>query len=136
MDTKEILVQKAIDIRPKAHAPYSNFWVGAALITENGEIFQGVNFENASFGLTICAERNAIGSMVTAGQNAVKALAVATENGVTPCGACRQVLIEFANSDFPVYIVNTTTGEVVNTSVYQLLPGAFDNSQLPKASEK
>ena len=133
MDTRELLIQKATDIRPMAHAPYSNFWVGAALITEDGEIFTGVNFENASFGLTICAERNAIGTMVTAGQKSVQALAVATENGVTPCGACRQVMVEFAQTDFPVYIVNLTTGGVTDTSVFQLLPGAFDQSQLPSS---
>ena len=134
MDTKELLIQKAMEIRPNAHAPYSDFWVGAALITEDGEVFCGVNFENASFGLTICAERNTIGTMVTAGQKSIKALAVATENGVTPCGACRQVMIEFAHFDYPVYIVNTETGEVVDTSVYQLLPGAFEKSQLPTAN--
>ena len=70
-------------------------------------------------------------SMVTARHHSIKALAVATENGVTPCGACRQVMIEFASSDYPVYIVNTTTGEVEDTSAYQLLPGAFNQSQLP-----
>ncbi len=131
MDTRELLIQKATDIRPMAHAPYSNFWVGAALITEDDELFTGVNFENASYGLTICAERNAIGTMVTAGYKSIKALAVATENGVTPCGACRQVMVEFANSDFPVYIVNSTTGEIIDTSAYQLLPESFDSSQLP-----
>ncbi|MFK7802505.1 MAG: cytidine deaminase [Anaerolineae bacterium] len=131
MDTRELLIQKATDIRPMAHAPYSNFWVGAALITEDGEFFTGVNFENASYGLTICAERNAIGTMITAGQKSIKALAVATENGVTPCGACRQVMVEFAQNDFPVFIVNSTTGEVIDTTAYQLLPESFDSSQLP-----
>ncbi|MFT5193810.1 MAG: cytidine deaminase [Cellvibrionaceae bacterium] len=131
MNTRELLIQKATDIRPMAYTPYSNFWVGAALITENGEIFTGVNFENASFGLTICAERNAIGTMVTGGQKTIKALAVATENGVTPCGACRQVMLEFARENYPVYIVNTTTGIVRDTTLNQLIPDAFDSSQLP-----
>jgi len=69
--------------------------------------------------------------MVTAGYKSIKALAVATENGVTPCGACRQVMVEFADNDFPVYIVNSTTGEIIDTSAYQLLPESFDSSQLP-----
>ena len=131
MDTKENLIQKAIEIRPKAYTPYSNFWVGAALLSKDGEIFSGVNFENASFGLTICAERNAIGTMVSAGHREIKALAVATENGVTPCGACRQVMVEFAQENYPVYIVNTTTGEVRETTLNDLIPDAFDSSQLP-----
>lgn len=131
MDMRELLIKKATDIRPMAYVPYSNFLVGAALITEDGEIFTGVNFENASFGLTICAERNTIGSMVTAGRKTIKALAVATENGVTPCGACRQVMLEFASEDYPVYIVNTSTGEVRDTTLNQLIPDAFDSSQLP-----
>ena len=131
MNTKELLIKKATEIRPKAHVPYSNFQVGAALITEAGEIYEGVNFENASFGLTICAERNTIGTMVSAGGKKVAALVVATQNGVTPCGACRQVMLEFAMGDYPVYIVNTTTGEVYESSMGQLLPDAFDSSQLP-----
>ncbi len=132
MNIRETLIQKATNVRPQAYAPYSNFAVGAALITHDGEIFTGVNFENASFGLTICAERNAIGTMVTAAQKSIKALAVATENGVSPCGACRQVMVEFAIDDYPIYIVNTTTGAVQETSVQQMLPLGFDSSQLPR----
>ena len=132
MSTRETLIERATNIRPKAHAPYSNFWVGAALLTTEGKIFEGVNFENASYGLTICAERNAIGTMVTAGGGKIAALAVATENGVTPCGACRQVMVEFAAGDYPVYVVNTTTGEIKDSSLGRLLPDAFDSSQLPE----
>lgn len=132
MDIRKTLIERATNIRPQAYAPYSKFWVGAALITTDGEIFEGVNFENASYGLTICAERNAIGTMVTAGGKKIAGLAVSTENGVTPCGACRQVMIEFAGSDYPVYIVNSTTGEVKDTTVKQLLPEFFDSSQLPE----
>ncbi len=132
MTIRETLIERATNIRPKAYAPYSKFWVGSALITTDGEIFEGVNYENASYGLTICAERNAIGTMVTAGGKQIAGLAVATENGVTPCGACRQVMIEFAGDDYPVYIVNTTTGEVKDATVRQLLPEFFDSSQLPE----
>lgn len=134
MTIRETLIERAIAIRLKAYVPYSQFCVGAALITDKGEIFEGVNFENASFGLTICAERNTIGTMITGGHQKIAGLAVATENGVTPCGACRQVMLEFADGDYPVYIVNTTTGGVVDTTIGQLLPDAFDQSQLPSAN--
>ena len=132
MTVRDTLIEKATEIRQKAYAPYSNFWVGAALLTEDGKIFEGINYENASYGLTICAERNAIGTMLTEGGQKIVAMAVATENGVTPCGACRQVMVEFAAADFPVYIVNTTTGAVRDSSINQLIPDAFDNSQLPE----
>lgn len=132
MTSRDTLVKKATEIRQKAYAPYSNFLVGAALLTEDGTIFEGINYENASYGLTICAERNAIGTMLTEGGQKIIAMAVATENGVTPCGACRQVMLEFAAANFPVYIVNTTTGEIRNSSINQLIPDAFDNSQLPE----
>ena len=135
MNIRETLIEKATSIRPKAYAPYSKFWVGAALITDDGEIFTGVNFENVSFGLTICAERNAIGTMITAGAKNIAGLAVATENGVTPCGACRQVMVEFAAGDYPVYLINTTSGEIRDTSLGKLLPDAFDQTQLPSANE-
>ncbi|MEM8859520.1 MAG: cytidine deaminase [Chloroflexota bacterium] len=135
MSSRETLINKATNIRKQAYAPYSNFLVGAALLTEDGKIFEGINYENASYGLTICAERNAIGTMLTEGGNKIVALAVATENGVTPCGACRQVMVEFAAGDFPVYVVNTTTGEVRDSSLNQLIPDAFDNSQLPEFEE-
>src|SRR5262245_31791254 len=90
------LVQAAIDVRQKAYAKYSNFLVGAAILAADERIFAGCNVENASYGLTICAERAAVFSAVAAGQQKFQALAIVTAGGATPCGACRQVLAEFA----------------------------------------
>jgi len=108
----------------KAHAPYSNFKVGAALLTKSGRIFTGCNVENASFGLSICAERVAIFSAVSAGELQFEKLVVVanTDSPVSPCGACRQVMSEFG--DFEVLLVDTR-GEVVRTRVSELLPRAF-----------
>jgi cytidine deaminase len=89
------LARNALAVRERAHAPYSEFQVGAAVLAAGGEIFAGCNVENASYGLTICAERVAIGTAVAAGHKKILAVAVATSGGYAPCGACRQVLSEF-----------------------------------------
>ncbi|WP_448523412.1 cytidine deaminase [Pseudothermotoga sp.] len=118
------LIEKAIEAMHKAYAPYSSFKVGAALLTKSGSIFTGCNVENASFGLSICAERVAIFSAVAAGEVQFEKLVVVadTDSPVSPCGACRQVMSEFG--DFEVLLVNTR-GEVVRTRVSELLPRAF-----------
>jgi len=118
------LIEKAIEAMHKAYAPYSNFKVGAALLTKSGRIFTGCNVENASFGLSICAERVAIFSAVSAGELQFEKLVVVanTDSPVSPCGACRQVMSEFG--DFEVLLVNTR-GELVRTRVSELLPRAF-----------
>jgi len=118
------LIEKAIEAMNKAYAPYSNFKVGAVLLTKSGRIFTGCNVENASFGLSICAERVAIFSAVSAGELQFEKLVVVanTDSPVSPCGACRQVMSEFG--DFEVLLVNTR-GEVVRTRVSELLPRAF-----------
>src|SRR5436305_1990648 len=95
-DQRQALIAAACDIRKQAHAPYSKFQVGAALLTASGKIITGCNVENASYGLTICAERSAVCSAIAAGQRQFVAMAVATPGGHSPCGACRQVLVEFA----------------------------------------
>jgi len=91
------LVEMAWETRLKAHAPYSNFLVGAALLASDGRVFTGCNVENLSYGLTMCAERVAIGAAIAAGAKEFAAVAVVAETGVpvSPCGACRQVLSEF-----------------------------------------
>src|ERR1700754_816758 len=89
------LIQAAAGVAQHAHAPYSNFHVGAAVQTASGEIFTGCNVENASYGLTICAERAAVCAAVAAGHKEIVAVAVVTSGGHSPCGACRQVLSEF-----------------------------------------
>ena len=115
------LIDAAIAARLAAYAPYSNFQVGAALLCEDGEVFTGCNVENLSFGLTICAERNAMFAAVAAGRQKFAAIAVAadTEKAISPCGACRQVMCEFG--DFPVFLTNLN-GEVVQSTVAELLP--------------
>ena len=100
MDYK-ILLEQAKQVSENAHVPYSNFPVGACLLTECGKVFTGCNFENASYGLTICAERNAIGTAVSEGCKKIKAVAIYAKNmqKCVPCGACRQVLHEFQSDE-------------------------------------
>jgi len=120
----ERLVTAAEAARENAHAPYSNFAVGAAVIGESGVVFAGCNVENASYGLSVCAERNAVAAAVAAGEKTLTAMAVVTGTNppTTPCGACRQVLAEFG--DFAILLVNPE-GERRITSVSELLPEAF-----------
>jgi cytidine deaminase len=129
-EQQKALLEAACQIRERAHTPYSHFKVGAAVLTADGRIFKGVNVENASFGLTICAERTAVFSAVTAGAKGIVAVAVCTENGVSPCGACRQVLGEFCE-DMPVWI-SDTAGNVRQTSLRTLLPDHFGPEDLPE----
>ncbi|HPE68179.1 MAG TPA: cytidine deaminase [Thermotogota bacterium] len=121
---KELLVRTALEAMQNAYVPYSHFQVGAALLCKDGSIFSGVNVENASYGLTICAERTAVVKAVSEGHREFSGLVVATNTSApsSPCGACRQFLSEFG--DFPVWLVNPQ-GEEIETSVSQLLPLAF-----------
>ena len=122
---RQQLISVAMSAREQAHAPYSNFLVGAALLTEDGQFVSGCNVENASYGLTICAERNAIFAAVTQGHRKFEAIAIATVGGATPCGACRQVLAEFCD-DLPILIVDVEQPDrVTETSLAVLLPGRF-----------
>lgn len=123
--THDELVRTAMAVRPHAHAPYSAFAVGAALATEDGDVFVGCNVENASFGLTLCAERNAVGAAVAAGARTFTALAIASEGGVPPCGACRQVLTELAGPELAVLQADTVTGVVRETTLGELFPEPF-----------
>jgi len=119
------LVQLAIEARDMAYAPYSNFRVGAALLTRQGDIYQGVNVENRSLGLTICAERTAAATAVSQGQKDFVAVGIASSGGVTPCGACRQFLAEFSD-DLTVLLVDIETGNTVReTTLNELLPDRF-----------
>ncbi len=124
-DAKE-LVRKAVEARLKAYAKYSNFNVGAALITSDGKIFQGANIENSSYGLTICAERTAVFQAIIEGERNFKAIAIAgdTEEFLPPCGACRQVLADLCGKDLDVILTNTK-GEVRTLKLGELLPYSF-----------
>src|SRR5438876_8339562 len=122
---RETLVQAAIDVRQRAYAKYSNFLVGAALLAANGKIYTGCNVENCSYGLTICAERAAVFAAIAAGQQRFQLLAIATAGGGTPCGACRQVLAEFA-PDLAILLINVDRPKgIVEVNVGDLLPRAF-----------
>ncbi len=117
------LIAAARDARARAYAPYSRYLVGAALRTADGRVFTGANVENASYGLTVCAERVAVQAAVAAGVRDLLELAVATEDGAAPCGACRQVLGEFAR-DLPIHLA-AKDGPPVTVRLAELLPRAF-----------
>ncbi len=118
------LVASARQARANAYAPYSRFAVGAAVLTSDGCVFSGCNVENASFGLTICAERNAVAAAVASGQRPL-AVAVVTEDGdVAPCGACRQVLAEFS-PDMPVVLAPANGDTFALRTLGELLPALF-----------
>lgn len=114
-----------------AYVPYSKFPVGAALLTKDGKIFSGCNIENASFSLTNCAERTAIFKAVSEGVRDFEKLIVTanTTGPVSPCGACRQVIAEFCEPGMPVILTNKT-GDVFETTVAELLPGAFTEKDM------
>ena len=119
-NSREELIRKAIDARKQAYAPYSNYPVGAALLTSTGKVYTGVNVENAAYPTTICAERVAVFKAVSEGECKFVAIAVVTQNGGTPCGSCRQVLAEFG-LETHVLIANAQGQVVQETSVADLL---------------
>ena len=122
------LIAKAMEAREKAHAPYSRFAVGAALLARSGRVYTGCNVENASYGLSICAERTAVFKAVSEDERDFEAIAVVTDKGVTPCGACRQVLMEFGE-DILVIAADETGGYRV-FGLQELLPEAFNSKDL------
>lgn len=124
--TEQALIQAARVVRAHAYAPYSGYSVGAAVLTDDGRIFAGCNVENASYGLSLCAERVAVFSAVAAGARQLVAAAVCTPDGGTPCGACRQVLHEFAATpdQFVVWVVSPDR-IVARYTLADLLPYAF-----------
>jgi len=122
---KQWLSMAAVECRARAHAPYSKFQVGAAVLTADGEIFAGCNVENASYGLTICAERVAVGSAVAAGHKQIVAVAVATSGAHSPCGACRQVLSEFGPAMEVILIDADDPEKTRTTTLAALLPEQF-----------
>ncbi len=123
------LVAAAQEARQRAYAPYSNYAVGAALLTASGRMYLGVNVENAAYPSTICAERVAVVKAVSEGERDFIAIAVVTRNGGSPCGACRQVLGEFG-LETRVIIADEAGHVVRETTVGELLPGAFGPSDL------
>ena len=134
MDAKE-LMKMAIEARQNAYAPYSHFAVGAALLAESGRVYTGCNIENASYGLTCCAERNAIFAAVGAGERRFKMLAVAADSPepVAPCGACRQVIAEF---DIPLVVMGNLKEATKTMTAEELLPYGFGQESMNNKGEK
>jgi cytidine deaminase len=123
------LVARAVDARRHAYAPYSNYPVGAALLTSTGKVFTGVNVENAAYPTGMCAERTAVFKAVSEGERTFAAIAVVTENAGTPCGSCRQALSEFGLAT--VVLIADAGGRIVGeTTVGALLPQAFGPGDL------
>ncbi|MBQ0018005.1 MAG: cytidine deaminase [Clostridiales bacterium] len=135
MDKQSIsnLINRALDARHRAYTPYSHFKVGAALLTSDGEVYQGCNIENAAFGSTMCAERTAMFKAVSEGHTEFKAIAVVGGEGNSeptaicpPCGNCRQVMAEFADEDFRV-ILAVDEDNYQDFSMDEVLPLIFHN---------
>lgn len=134
MDAKE-LMKIARKARQNAYAPYSHFAVGAALLAESGRVYTGCNIENASYGLTCCAERNAIFAAVGAGERRFKMLAVAADSPepVAPCGACRQVFAEFG---IPLVVMGNLKEATKTMTAEELLPYGFGQESMNNKGEK
>jgi cytidine deaminase len=126
--TPQELVAAALEARKRAYAPYSHYYVGAALLVADGSVILGCNVENAAYPSTICAERVALTSAVAQGKHDFVAIAVATANGGSPCGTCRQVMAELG-LDMAVYI-SDAAGNYHATSVRELLPDSFGPQRL------
>jgi cytidine deaminase len=127
--THNELIAGATRSRERAYAPYSNFKVGAALLGRSGKVYTGCNVENAAYGPSMCAERTAVCRAVSEGEREFEAIAIVTENGASPCGTCRQVMMEFA-PDMTVIIADTE-GNMRITNVRNSLPDGFTPDQLP-----
>lgn len=124
------LIEEAKQAREGAYAPYSHFAVGAALLTRSGKVFTGANVENASYGLTVCAERVAVFKAVTAGEREFQAIAIASSTGASPCGACRQVLAEFG---LDMLVISVDMDDRVRQwTLEELLPASFGPQDLAK----
>jgi cytidine deaminase len=134
-NTRDALVAAAAHARERAHAPYSRFKVGAAVVDETGRVLSGCNVENASYGLTMCAERAALFASVATGLGAIDAIAVVVDaaSPVSPCGACRQVMSELCAPSTEV-VLATVTGDRRTTTVGSLLPEPFSARDLTDAA--
>ena len=130
--TPKALMAEAVKARKRAYAPYSRFAVGAALLTKDGRVYLGCNVENASYGLTICAERNAVWKAVSEGVTGFAAIAVTARDGrgAPPCGSCRQVLHEFSPNALVYW--RDARGRILKRKLTELLPNAFNLADLRK----
>jgi len=135
MISDDELIAQAKDARRWAHAPYSNFSVGAALLSSDGRVFTGCNVENSTYGLSMCAERVAIFKAISEGAHEIARVAVVTDhdNIAPPCGCCRQMIWEFASDETEVILANLS-GDVRRYRIRDLLPEAFDARYLEGVS--
>ena len=125
------LVAQARQARDRAYVPYSNFPVGAALLGRSGRVYTGCNVENAAYPLTTCAERTAVTKAISEGEQEFEAIAVVTATGAAPCGACRQILREFAGPEGDLrVIIADTAGKAHTYTIAELLPEAYVPDQL------
>lgn len=137
MINREDLIKAAMEAKEHAYVPYSNFRVGAALLTKDGKIYQGCNIENAGYTPTNCAERTAFFKAVYEGERNFEAIAVNgdADDYLYPCGVCRQVMAEFCAPDFKVF-VSKKNGEYLEFTLAEILPGAFTSTELEKGQKK
>ncbi len=131
IEERQQLIETARQARRWAYAPYSQYAVGAALLTASGRVYDGVNIENAAYPTGICAERVAVFKAVSEGEREFVAIAVVTSNAGSPCGSCRQVLAEFGTGTI-VYLADEEGNLQVETTVANLLPFSFGPGDLPK----
>jgi cytidine deaminase len=126
----DALIEAARRVMAHSYSPYSKFRVGAALRTSDGSVFVGTNFENVSFGLTICAERVAVGCAISAGHRSFETIAIVTDAKmpISPCGACRQVLAEFGLAVSVLAV--SASGEIRTTTLKDLMPESFTPQDL------
>lgn len=130
MKAAEILIAAAQAAQKNAYCPYSHFPVGAAVMALDGSVFAGCNVENASYGLSLCAERNAVACALAAGHRALKAVAIVARQA-KPCGACRQVMAEFSDKNTRLYLLSRRPKRSLReTTVFKLLPEAFGPKDL------
>lgn len=129
----ENMIEEALKARDMAYVPYSKFKVGAALLTRDGKVYRGCNIENAAYSMCNCAERTALFKAFSEGERDFETLVVVadTDRPVSPCGACRQVISELCPSDMKVILTNLNK-DIQETTVAELLPGAFDSNDLAK----
>jgi len=126
--TYDEMMKKAKEASKNAYAKYSNFCVGACVLTSSGKYFVGCNMENSSYGLSLCAERNAISTAIANGEKELIAVAIFSPQmeNCTPCGACRQVIWEFSNKKNPCVVLTEINGEIHKYTIDELLPLGFD----------
>lgn len=132
IELKQALIEQACLYQKRAYIPYSNYAVGAAVLMEDDQIYGGANIENSAYPSGLCAERVAIFKAVSEGNRQIKAIAVVTCNGGSPCGACRQVMREFASLDMPVILADEQGEIVFESTMDGILPRSFGPEDLEK----